>query len=283
MRLYEFGAIRTAVGGEDTGTRQRLLDAAIELFGTHGFDGVSVRDISSAAGANGAAITYHFGTKDELIRQAFGTIVRPINQRRLHLLDQASANGGRPAVCEVVRALIEPVVIGVDGTRGSYHRFHILAYALRRPFVDDFMGAEHDRIALRFIEALARALPGVGREELWWRYDFLIGALVHILLDKDRGGRVQRLSDGLCRTSDQARVLDQLISFAVAGLTAPAPGLGRTKPAKKPNNRILPEQTSARRSKGGSHASNASDLAAGMAREPPTRRLRKRDAGGLDR
>ena len=42
-------------------TRERLLSAGERLFATRGIDAVSVRDITDAAGANLAAINYHFG------------------------------------------------------------------------------------------------------------------------------------------------------------------------------------------------------------------------------
>jgi AcrR family transcriptional regulator len=49
--------------GRDGETRQRLLDVAAELFADRGLDGVSVRELCTAAGANVAAINYHFGDK----------------------------------------------------------------------------------------------------------------------------------------------------------------------------------------------------------------------------
>lgn len=56
-------------------TRQKLLDAALRLFAEHGFKGVSVRDISAMAEANVAAISYHFGSKQELYRVLFEAIL----------------------------------------------------------------------------------------------------------------------------------------------------------------------------------------------------------------
>src|SRR5262245_12347960 len=46
--------------------RLRLLDAAIEVFGRHGFDGASTRMLARAAGVNLQAIPYHFGGKEGL-------------------------------------------------------------------------------------------------------------------------------------------------------------------------------------------------------------------------
>lgn len=51
-------------------TRERLLDAAREVFSQQGFQGATVRDICRRAGANVAAVNYHFGSKDGLLAEA---------------------------------------------------------------------------------------------------------------------------------------------------------------------------------------------------------------------
>src|SRR5438552_13996483 len=47
-------------------TRQRLLEAAGEVFAEHGYRRATVRDIVTRAGANIAAVNYHFGDKEGL-------------------------------------------------------------------------------------------------------------------------------------------------------------------------------------------------------------------------
>lgn len=49
-------------------TRQKLIDAALALFGAHGFDMTSTRDIAARTGVALPAITYHFGSKEGLYR-----------------------------------------------------------------------------------------------------------------------------------------------------------------------------------------------------------------------
>ena len=48
-------------------TREKLINAAGELFSTQGTESVSVRDITKLAGTKENAISYHFGGKDGLI------------------------------------------------------------------------------------------------------------------------------------------------------------------------------------------------------------------------
>ena len=45
-------------------TRQRIIDAAIQLFGEHGFAGASTRDLATAAGVNAPALQYYFENKE---------------------------------------------------------------------------------------------------------------------------------------------------------------------------------------------------------------------------
>lgn len=51
-------------------TRARLLDAAREVFSQYGFQGATVREICRRAEANGAAVNYHFGSKEGLLTEA---------------------------------------------------------------------------------------------------------------------------------------------------------------------------------------------------------------------
>lgn len=56
-------------------TRAALIAAGLDLFGRRGFDAVSVRDLAAAAGANIAAVSYHFGGKDGLRRACAEAVV----------------------------------------------------------------------------------------------------------------------------------------------------------------------------------------------------------------
>lgn len=56
-------------------TRDALIAAGLDLFGRRGFDAVSVRDLARAAGANIAAVSYHFGGKDGLRRACAEAVV----------------------------------------------------------------------------------------------------------------------------------------------------------------------------------------------------------------
>ena len=60
---------------KDVETRGRVLNAAARLFAEHGFATVTVRDICNKAGANVAAVNYHFGDKLGLYREVLQSAI----------------------------------------------------------------------------------------------------------------------------------------------------------------------------------------------------------------
>ncbi len=57
-------------------TANRLIDGAVRSMQRNGLAGTTSRDITTAAGVNLAGITYHFGSKDELVAQALLATIR---------------------------------------------------------------------------------------------------------------------------------------------------------------------------------------------------------------
>ena len=70
------------------GTRQRLLDATRDCLGTKGLAATTSRDIARTAEANLAAITYHFGSKDDLVAAALLDGLRAWLEPALDVLSQ---------------------------------------------------------------------------------------------------------------------------------------------------------------------------------------------------
>jgi len=52
-------------------TKDRILGAAEELFAQHGFAGTSLRQVTTRADVNIAAVNYHFGSKENLVNEVF--------------------------------------------------------------------------------------------------------------------------------------------------------------------------------------------------------------------
>jgi TetR/AcrR family transcriptional regulator len=59
-------------------TKDRILDAAEDIFSHKGFDGTKVQEIASAAGVNKAMLYYYFKDKDDLLIAVIGRIIKGI-------------------------------------------------------------------------------------------------------------------------------------------------------------------------------------------------------------
>src|ERR1035438_3362606 len=79
-------------------TRIKILDTAERLFGEEGYQPVSLRHITAAAGVNLAAIHYHFGSKEELLDELVMRKAVPVNAERLESLRRLREAAGPEAI-----------------------------------------------------------------------------------------------------------------------------------------------------------------------------------------
>ena len=79
------------------------------------------------------------------------------------------------------------------------------------------MGEHFDPLVEKFIAVLKAALPGCAPREIYWGYQFLSGALTLTFAET---GRIDRLSGGLCESSDLDSVHERLAPFVAAGFRA---------------------------------------------------------------
>ena len=97
--------------GEDL-TRERILDTAEVLFAQKGYRAVSVREITSAAECNLAAVNYHFGNKENLYLEVFRSRWVPRAIRVRESFRKSLATQGSLSEAKVVRALAQAFVDG---------------------------------------------------------------------------------------------------------------------------------------------------------------------------
>jgi AcrR family transcriptional regulator len=83
---------RPSAGGYARGdeTRQRIVDAAVKLFGEHGFEGASTRDIATAAGVNAPALQYYFENKEGLYNACAESITQDLQARYAPAMKRAN-------------------------------------------------------------------------------------------------------------------------------------------------------------------------------------------------
>ena len=84
--------------------RTRVLDAAVDLFAEHGYDGTSVSQVITRAGVAKGGFYHHFASKEALLYEVYGDLIG----RQLAGMDAILARGLSPA--ETLRALIADLV-----------------------------------------------------------------------------------------------------------------------------------------------------------------------------
>jgi AcrR family transcriptional regulator len=201
----------------ESGPKRRMLDAAEVLFAERGFEAVSVRDITSSAEANVAAVNYHFGSREDLIDLLIIHYANPVNEERLARLEAVERKWSGKAIPleEVCEAYLRPLQ-GV--TRKSKLAEPLLQKLLGRIFAlpCESLPPTAQQLLLnagnRFLKALSKALPSLTGEELAWRAHFVEGAMIHMLMGQDP------LRNTTATPPTTEALLGRLIRFAAAGL-----------------------------------------------------------------
>ena len=193
-----------------TPTKDRILDAAEQLFGLSGFDATSLREITTQAGVNLAAVNYHFQSKESLISAVIGRRIEPVNRQRLEMLIAAGQN---PTVEQIVEAFLRPVM---ELQLGPI--MPLVGRVLMDPGMRESLFRNHlSSIAQVFREALAKAVPILNPVEIMWRQQFMVGTMTHLLC---WGPSLPTFTDGLCNLEDREAVISRAVQFLAAGFRA---------------------------------------------------------------
>ena len=215
-------------------TRVRILDAAEALFTEDGFEATTLRQITAAAEVNLAAVNYHFGSKEELIREVFRRRLTWLNQRRLQELDRLEAEaGGAPLkpsrILEVFFGVALKMAADTPGGGRTFMRLLGRTYTKPSEFVRGFLAEEYAAVTTRFKAALIKALPGVPAEEILWRFHFMLGAVSYAISGTDA---LHIVAESALDDGDAEALYARLMSFMIGGLRAPLPVLP-ARPAKR--------------------------------------------------
>ena len=201
-------------------TKTRILDAAERLFAERGFPAVSMRAITGKAGVNLAAVHYHFGSKQELIRSVLQRYAVPLNAERIRLLDEIEkrAGGDVPPLEEVLGAFFEPAVRFGSRSGGNLIRLFTLAHSDPNPEMERLFYSLFHEIVHRFSAALGRCLPHLDHERVILRMMFGIGAMGPTLAKPAAAARLAGSPDKKVESAD---LLDELVAYVAAGMRAP--------------------------------------------------------------
>ena len=207
-------------------TRDKLLDVAEKMFAEHGFDAVSVRDITDGANVRLASVNYYFETKRKLFLAVVSRRATVLNQDRRTALEKIPFADLTPedGVRAIAHAFIDPMYRrSTQGDEGwkSYCRLIAQQAALRHS--PGITAEFFNPFALELIAKLKMILPGLEDRQAHYAFQYMIGATIYLFTENER---LDSLSDGKYSSHDLDTLCDDLAKFMTGGVTALASSSG---------------------------------------------------------
>jgi AcrR family transcriptional regulator len=214
-------------------TLEQILDAAELLFSQRGLYGVTLKDVAQQAEVHTSLLHYYFDDKKAMFDAVFARRAKVSSDLRMAALDRyAGESRGKPTVEGALRAFLDTDFdLYIQGGEGWRNFAALGAQVAMTPKWGAQLFDEHfDPVVLRLISLLEQALPDCPREDIFWGYHFVTGALVMTLA---RTGRLDQLSDGLCKSDDIPAVKARMARFLAFGFEGICRDRAETRAAAK--------------------------------------------------
>lgn len=205
-------------------TQHKILDAAQSLFAETGFNGTSLRQITSQAEVNLASVNYHFGSKKELIQavlQRYLVVLMPrLDQEFTRLLASQQPNSLNQVLSVFVRPLLELNKVHPHGTR-------IFLQLLGRGYTDVqghlrwFFNHHYGRVLDKLVLLVQQACPDLPASELFWRLHFSLGTAVFTMASSEALAEIAEADFN--EKVDIEGVILRLLPYLAAAIAAPIP------------------------------------------------------------
>lgn len=199
-------------------TKEKILDAAEELFGAKTFDTVSLRDITNHAGVTLALASYHFGTKDNLFVSVVARRADILNQMRVERLAELDAAGATDVglyIDAFIRPLLKQALSSEEGWKSYVELISKVAITNRW---HELVQANFDETANRFMAKLRTLLPNHSEEALFRGFAFSLQLGLQVITQNQR---VDSLSGGRYSGKD----LEQSYAIGLQYMTSGMMGL----------------------------------------------------------
>lgn len=198
-------------------TRTRIIKAGIEVFLEKGYGSATVRDICAKAGANVAAVNYHFGSKDALHAAVLETIMA--NHHQSYPMDDGMANATSPL--ERLRLFIRNI-LRLNFPDDPEHTRECKLFWMElgnpspalAPMVERFMRPIKDAL-----EEIVREIIGPAEAET---VRLCVGSITAQTLFHAQNIAIitQLYPDKTYEPDDVARLAEHIFTFSLAGLHA---------------------------------------------------------------
>ncbi|WP_136063919.1 TetR/AcrR family transcriptional regulator [Modicisalibacter radicis] len=208
-----------------TDTVTRILNTAEVLFAERGFAETSLRNITSKAKVNLAAVNYHFGSKKALIQAVFARYLDPFTERFHATLDELEAHyEGQPIPLEVLLESMARTVLEVPAERNSlkvFMRLLGLAYTQAQGHLRGYIQQQYGSVFTRFAGLVREATPELPDSERFWRLHFMLGTVIFTLSGLDALRDIAEQDYG--EHVSVRELIRRLRPVVVAGMNAPLP------------------------------------------------------------
>ncbi len=195
---------------------EQILDAAEHLFARHGLYGVTLKDVAQRVGVHHTLLNYYFEDKKKLFDAVFARRAAVTSELRMKALeDYEAAAAGQPTVEGALHAFLDTDLdLYIEGGEGWKNYGALGAQAANTTEGAELMDKHFDPVVLRLVSILKQALPDASEEDIFWGYHFVTGALMVTL---GRTGRIDKLSNGLCKSDDFPAIKQRMARFMAAG------------------------------------------------------------------
>lgn len=163
-------------------TERRLLLAAERLFAERGIAATSLRSIMSAAGANVAAVHYHFGSKDDLLAGLLRDRADELHRQRMSRM-AALAGEASPSVRDVADVLAGPLVDLAENGSGEWIR--VLGHLLDARTPSHPLGEVFDTQWRDWDQLYDLARPGLSSAQRAFRLTQALALAIRVFGDTD--------------------------------------------------------------------------------------------------
>ena len=207
-----------------TDTKTRILNAAEQRFARDGYHMTSLRTLTEQAKVNLAAVNYHFGSKEGLLKAVIDRRLHPLNdlrQKKIEaILTIAASSKGLPQARELLIAFIKPTLDFRNSGAGAEDFIALVGRSLSEPdetvrncFIEQVLP-----IFRLLYDSLHKALPELPASILMIRLQFIMGAMSHMMCS---GSQRVKLIPGFPEPLSDEQMIEELVNFVTAGLEAP--------------------------------------------------------------
>ena len=199
-------------------TKERILDAAEALFAQKGYRAVSVREITSTAKCNLAAVNYHFGNKENLYLEVFRSRWVPRAARVRESFRKGVASQTSLSLPTVVRALAQAFVEGPLSDEERLRHSQLMTREMTQPTKAFELVAQE--VIEPFFKDVGEKLSSVLSDEMGQEQMLLniFSIFAMVLYFNFARVAVSRLTGHQYDAAFRARLVEQITQFSLKGL-----------------------------------------------------------------